>query len=132
MFSGFTPVRPRFLVAVLLLCAVALSGCSPGYVMRAAYEEGKILWRREPSEEALQKPDLDPKTRDQFKLVLAVRAYARDQLKFNVKGSYSTYSFVDRQNLSYALLAVPTTALKTHMWSFLICVNVPYECHFIS
>src|SRR5262249_25639360 len=107
MFLGFTLGRPRFLIAVLLLSAVALSGCSPTYVMRAAYEEGKILWRREPIEEALKKPDLDPKTREKFELVLAAREYARDKLKFNVKGSYASYSFVDRQTLSYVLMAVP-------------------------
>ena len=130
MFLGFTLARPRFPVAVLLLCAVAFSGCSPAYIMRAAFEEGKILWRREPIEEALQKPDLDPKTRDQFKLVLAVREYARDQLKFNVKGSYASYSFVDRQNLSYVLMAVPKTDLKPHMWWFMVVGNVPYKGYF--
>ena len=70
MFLSFTPGR-RLRIAACLLIAVAFSGCSPAYVMRAAYEEGKILWRREPIEDALKKPDLDAKTRDQFKLVLA-------------------------------------------------------------
>ncbi|HTM10935.1 MAG TPA: aminopeptidase [Verrucomicrobiae bacterium] len=130
MFLSFTLVRPRFLIAVLLLCAVAFSGCSPTYVMRAAYEEGKILWRREPIEEALKKPDLDPKTRDKFELVLAAREYARDKLKFNVKGSYASYSFVDRQTLSYVLMAVPKTDLKPYMWWFMIVGNVPYKGYF--
>ena len=130
MFLGFTLVRLRFLIAVLLLCAVAFSGCSPTYVMRAAYEEGKILWRREPIEDALNKPDLDPKTREKFKLVLAAREYARDQLKFNVKGSYASYSFVDRPNLSYVLMAVPKTDLKPYTWWFLVIGNVPYKGFF--
>ncbi len=129
MFLSFTPGR-RLLIAACLLIAVAISGCSPAYVMRAAYEEGKILWRREPIEEALKKPDLDPKTRDQFKLVLAVREYARDHLKFNVRGSYSSYSFVDRQNLSYVLMAAPKTELKPHMWWFLVIGDVPYKGYF--
>jgi predicted aminopeptidase len=128
MFLSFT--QGSRLAAVFFLLAVAVSGCSPGYVMRAAYEEGKILWRREPIEDALQRPDLDPKTRDQFKLVLAVREYARDQLKFNVRGSYSSYSFVDRQNLSYILMAAPKTELKPHMWWFLIVGDVPYKGYF--
>jgi predicted aminopeptidase len=98
--------------------------------MRAAYEEGKILWRREPIEEALKKPDLDPKTRDKFELVLAAREYARDKLKFNVKGSYASYSFVDRQTLSYVLMAVPKTDLKPYMWWFMIVGNVPYKGYF--
>ncbi|HEX2386205.1 MAG TPA: aminopeptidase [Candidatus Binatia bacterium] len=114
----------------MVLLSVALSGCSPTYVMQAAVEEGKILWRRQPIEEALNKPDLDPKTRDKFKTVLAVREYARDQLKFNVKGSYSTVSFVDRQNLSYVLMATPKTDLKPYMWWFFIVGDVPYKGYF--
>ena len=98
--------------------------------MKAAVEEGKILWRREPIEAALEKPDLDPKTRDQFKLVLAVREYARDQLKFNVKGSYASYSFVDRANLSYVLMATPKTDLRPYTWWFLVVGRVPYKGFF--
>jgi predicted aminopeptidase len=118
------------MVAGLALLAVAFSGCSPTYVMQAAYEEGKILWRRQPIEEALNNKDLDPKTRDKFKLVLAVREYARDQLKFNVKGSYSSVSFVDRQNLSYVLMATPKTDLKPYKWWFLVVGSVPYKGYF--
>ena len=73
-----------------------ISGCSPFYVIRAAYEEGKILWRREPIPEYLEKPELAADTQDKLKLVLAVRDYARDVLKLNVGGSYSSYSYVDR------------------------------------
>ena len=126
----FRSSNRRFLFSLFLLCAFIFSGCSPAYVMQAAYEEGKILWRREPIETALQKPDLDPKTRDQFKLVLAVREYARDQLKFNVKGSYASYSFVDRANLSYILIVAPKTDLLPYTWWFLVVGRVPYKGFF--
>jgi predicted aminopeptidase len=117
-------------IVLFLLSIFFLSACSPTYVLRAAYEEGKILWRRQPIEEALQKPDLDPKTRDQFKLVLDVREYARDQLKFNVKGSYASYSYVDRASLTYVLIAAPKTDLRPYTWWFLIIGRVPYKGFF--
>ena len=79
--------RLKSLLSVSLLSAVLLSGCSPLYLIRAAYEEGKILWRREPIETLLEKPDLDPESQEKFKLVLAVREYARDELKLSVGGS---------------------------------------------
>jgi predicted aminopeptidase len=123
------PFSLKFQSAILLF-ALFFSGCSPAYVFRVAYEEGKILWRRQPIEEALKKPDLDPKTRDQFKLVLDVREYARDQLKFNVGGSYASYSFVDRANLSYILLAAPKTDLRPYTWWFLVVGRVPYKGFF--
>ena len=65
-----TPPKLRFPFTIFLLCAIFLTSCSPLYILRAAYEESKILWRREPIEKALEKPDLDPETRDKFKLVL--------------------------------------------------------------
>jgi predicted aminopeptidase len=117
-------------IVFFLLSIFLLSACSPTYILRAAYEEGKILWRRQPIEGALKKPDLDPKTREQFKLVLDVREYARDQLKFNVKGSYSSYSFVDRENLTYVLMAAPKTELRSYTWWFLFIGSVPYRGYF--
>src|SRR5262245_41370724 len=75
--------------------AAMLPGCSPVYVLRAAYEEGKILWRREPITDFIQKPDVELETQEKLRLVLSVRDYARDHLKFNVGGSYSSYSYVD-------------------------------------
>jgi predicted aminopeptidase len=107
-----------------------ISGCSPFYVIRAAYEEGKILWRREPIPEYLEKPDLGAETQDKLKLVLAVREYARDVLKLNVGGSYSSYSYVDRPDLTYILTAAPRTELRPYTWWFLIIGRVPYKGYF--
>src|SRR5262245_66645175 len=69
------------LMAMLAVLGSVIAGCSPFYVIRAAYEEGKILWRREPIPEYLEKPDLTPETQDKLKLVLDVREYARDVLR---------------------------------------------------
>ena len=82
-----------------------LSACSPVYVIRAAYEEGKILWRRESIAEYIQKPEVAADTQEKLKTVLAVREYARDVLKFNVGGSYSSYSYVDRPDLTYVVVS---------------------------
>ena len=107
-----------------------ISGCSPFYVLRAAYEEGKILWRREPIADHLQKPELASDTREKLKLVLAVREYAREALGLNVGGSYSSYSYVDRPDLSFILTAAPKTELKPYTWWFLIVGRVPYKGYF--
>ena len=117
-------------MAGLAFLSSVISGCSPFYVMRAAYEEGKILWRREPIPEYLAKPDLAPETQDKLKLVLAVRDYARDVLKLNVGGSYSSYSYVDRPDLTYILTAAPRTELRPYTWWFLIVGRVPYKGYF--
>ena len=119
-----------WLMAMLGVLGSVVSGCSPFYVIRAAYEEGKILWRREPIPEYLEKPDLTAETQDKLKLVLAVREYARDVLKLNVGGSYSSYSYVDRPDLTYILTAAPRTELRPYTWWFLIIGQVPYKGYF--
>jgi len=119
------------LITVLaVFTSSTLSGCSPFYVLRAAYEEGKILWRREPIAEFLEKADVNQDTQEKLKLVLAVREYARDVLKMNVGGSYASYSYVDRPDLTFILTAAPRTELKPYTWWFLIVGRVPYKGYF--
>ena len=124
------------MLALLCLSAVTavvgsmISGCSPFYVMRAAYEEGKILWRREPIADYLATPDLVPDTKEKLRLVLAVRDYARDVLKMNVRGSYSTYSYVDRPDLAYIVTAASRTELRPYTWWFFFIGRVPYKGYF--
>jgi predicted aminopeptidase len=119
-----------WLVALSVAIAAILPGCSPLYVLRAAYEEGKILWRREPITDFVASADVQADTQEKLKLVLAVRKYARDVLKFNVGGSYSSYSRVDRPDLTYIVMAAPKTELKPYTWWFLIIGNVPYKGFF--
>ena len=110
--------------------SAAIAGCSPFYVMRAAYEEGKILWRREPINDYLARAELNPDTQEKLRLVLAVRDYARDALKLNVGGSYSSYSYVDRPDLTYVVIAAPKTELQPYTWWFPFVGSVPYKGFF--
>jgi len=128
--KGFTLWNVKSLLSISLLSTFLLSGCSPFYIVQAAYEQGKILWRREPIEAALKTPDLDPETREKFQLVLAVRDFARNHLKLRVRGSYSTYSYVDRPTVSYVLMAVPKTDLAPHTWWFPFVGRFPYKGFF--
>ncbi|HET8564528.1 MAG TPA: aminopeptidase, partial [Candidatus Binatia bacterium] len=125
-------VRDRRLwrLAAVVLLGATLPACSPFYVIRAAYEEGKILWRRQPIVELLEQRELADDTAEKLKLVLAVRDYARDVLRFNVGGSYSSYSYVDRPDLSYIVTAAPQTELKPYTWWFPIVGRIPYKGFF--
>ena len=51
-------------------------------------------------------------------------------LKFNVGGSYASYSYVDRPDLTYVVLAAPKTELRPYTWWFLIVGSVPYKGYF--
>jgi predicted aminopeptidase len=117
------------IIAGLMLSSV-LSGCSPIYFLRAAYEEGRILWRRQPIADFLATPDLHNDTKEKLTTVLAVRDYAQNVLKLNVAGSYASYSYVDRPDLTYLVIAAPQTELRPYTWWFLVVGHVPYKGFF--
>lgn len=115
--------------AALFVLGLALAGCSPTYVLRAGYEEAKILWRREPISAVLARPDLEPDVRRKLELVLDARRYA-DSLGLEVGGSFTTLSYVDGPTMLYVLTATPRTSLAPHTWWFPIVGRVPYKGFF--
>ena len=117
----------RFLPAFLLL---ALCGCSPGYVLRAAYEEARIQWRAEPIAAVLERGGVDQDARGKLRMVLEVRDFAARDLGLNVGGSYAAYSHVDRDVLLHVLSAVPKTSLEPYTWWFPFVGRVPYKGYF--
>lgn len=131
--TGLIEANARFFCSlglVALIIGSVLSGCSPIYLLRAAYEEGKILWRREPIVDYVKRPEVTLDSQEKLKLVLTVREYARDVLKLNVGGSYASFSFVDKPDLTYILVAAPKTELRPYTWWFLIIGSVPYKGYF--
>jgi predicted aminopeptidase len=116
-------------IAGLMLSSM-LSGCSPIYFLRAAYEEGRILWRRQPITDFLATPNLHDETKEKLTTVLAVRDYAQNVLNLNVAGSYASYSYVDRPDLTYLVIAAPQTELRPYTWWFLVVGHVPYKGYF--
>ncbi len=117
-------------LAWLLLFAFALSGCSPTYVLRAGYEEAKILWRREPIERVLQRPDLDVDTRAKLEMVLDAREFAQQTLHLRAGGSFATYARVDADQVVYVVSAAQRLRLEPYTWWFPIVGRVPYKGFF--
>ncbi len=116
-------------IVVVLLLALGASGCSAGYVLRAGYEEAKILWRREPIADVLRRPDLDPDVRRKMETVLAAREFAIG-LGFDVDGSFGTLSYSDREENIFVVTAAERVALEPYTWWFPIVGRVPYKGYF--
>jgi predicted aminopeptidase len=112
-----------------LLLPIFLAGCSPAYVLRAGYEEARILWYRQPIEEILQRPSLEVTTRDKLRLVLRVRQFAEQELGLRVGGSYTSLSEV-KTPLVYVITAAPKTRLEPYTWWFPIVGRVAYKGFF--
>jgi predicted aminopeptidase len=124
------PMRAIAGAALMVVCATGLCGCGAGYVMRAAWEEARILWRRQPIDSLLARKDLRPDIRGRLETVLAVRKFARDQLGLNVGGAYSTLSVIDRGAIVWIVMAAPRDSLEPYTWWFPIVGNVPYRGYF--
>jgi predicted aminopeptidase len=136
---GLLPPRvlsPRFTrgarlqSALVLALALLLGACSPTYVLRAGYEQAKILSRRQPLERMVRDPHTDSTTRARLRLVLEVRAFATDALRLDVGQSYTTYSRVDSDPLLHVLSGAHKDAFKAHTWWFPIVGHVPYKGFF--
>ncbi len=114
----------------LLLVLSVLSACSPTYVLRAGYEEAKILWNRRPIEDILRRPNVDPTTREKLELVLRVRQFAEQDLGFNVGGSYTSLTEVSSPPIVHVVTAAPHTSLEPYTWWFPIVGRVAYKGYF--
>lgn len=110
--------------------ALGLAGCDAGYISRAAYEEMRLLWNRQPIAAVLEKKDLPADIRARLETVLAVRGFAADQLGLNVGGAYRTVTNVDSRAIVWVVMAAPRNSLEPYTWWFPIVGNVPYRGYF--
>jgi predicted aminopeptidase len=122
-----TPLRRRVL---RLLPLLTLGACSPGYVLRASWEESKILAARRPIREVMRDEGTDPETRRKLALVLQAREFARDSLGLRAGESYTLFSQVRSDTLAMVLSAAPKDAFRAHTWWFPIVGRVPYKGFF--
>jgi predicted aminopeptidase len=123
--------RRGFLAIAIVLAIAALISAPTGcYLSRGAWEEAKILSRREPIAEIVARPGTPAATRAKLKLVLDARKYAKDSLALRVNDSFTTYSRLDSDTLVLLLSAAYRDTLKAYTWWFPIVGRVPYKGYF--
>ena len=124
------PSRLLARACVLLAAALLAASCSPTYVLRAGYEEAKILGRREPIAELVADTTTAPATRGKLALVLQARAFADDSLRLKVGDSYTTFARLESDTLALILSAARKDAFVAYTWWFPIVGHVPYKGFF--
>lgn len=115
----------RLLITVLLV----LTSCSPTYVIRAAYEEGSILWNRREIAKVLEDEKTDPHVARQLELVSDVRTFAVE-CGLNPGGSFKTYSAINKDVLSWLVVASRDDSFELYTWWFPFVGRVPYKGFF--
>ena len=122
----------RGLVAIAAALGVLwlISAPTACYLGRGAWEEAKILRRREPISDVIRQPGTPSAVREKLKVVLAARQYAKDSIKLRAKDSFTTYSRLDHDTLVLVVSAAYRDTLKAYTWWFPIVGRVPYKGYF--
>ena len=119
------------LVASAFVLAVALTAsCSPGYVLRAGWEEARILAGRQPIDQAVEDESVPAETRDKLALVRQVRVFAERELGLDAGNSYRSFTELDRDTLVMVVSAAPELELRWKTWWFPIVGHLPYKGFF--
>jgi len=119
-------------VGVLLALGILFLIVTPigRYLLRAGWEEAKILKRRRPIAEMVTDTSISPVVRRKLELVLEARSYAHDSLGLDAKKSFTTYTELRHDTLVLVLSGVYPDQLKQKTWWFPIVGSVPYKGYF--
>ncbi len=100
------------------------------YLVRAGWEEAKILSRRQPISELVRDSSVDAGVRAKLRLVLAARAFAVDSVGLDARESFTQYSHLDHDTLVLVVSAAHRDRLTRHTWWFPVVGRVPYKGYF--
>jgi len=122
----------RRLLAIAFLALIPLFFVAPTacYLSRGAWEEAKILSRRQPISAMVADGRVPAGDRQKLRIVLAARQYAKDTLRLRTKDSFTTYSRLEHDTLVLVLSAAYRDELKPYTWWFPIVGRVPYKGYF--
>jgi predicted aminopeptidase len=123
-------MRKPFGVLLGGLILLQAAACSPFFIVRAGYEEAKILSRRQPIERLIADARVPAEQRAKLQLVLEARDFAADSLKLNAGRSYTTFSQLDSDTLALVLSAARPDRFEPYTWWFPIVGRVPYRAYF--
>ncbi len=111
---------------------MALTGaaaCSPGYVLRGAYEQSKILLARREIARVVDDPTTSADRREKLRIVLEAREFS-ERIGLNPGGSFKSFAEVSRDPLAWVVVASRRDAFAMYTWWFPIVGTVPYKGFF--
>jgi predicted aminopeptidase len=115
--------------ALVLLLYLVLSPTGR-YLVRAAWEEGKILAHRQPIVDIVADSTAPAVQRRKLQIVLAARSFAGDSIGLRARQSFTTYSRLEHDTLVLVLSAAYRDRLEAYTWWFPIVGRVPYKGFF--
>ncbi len=117
-------------IGVLLLAAVFVISPMGCYLSRAAYEEARILAKRQPIDRLVADSATPAAEREKLRLVQAARTFARDSLGLTPGNTFTRYTRLDRDTLVLVVSAAYPDRLARRTWWFPIVGRFPYKGFF--
>jgi predicted aminopeptidase len=122
--------RQTSLILLTAISAMLFLSCSPTYVLRAGWEEARILSERRDIQEVLEDPATDSEIKHKLSLVREVRVFAERQLGLNAGRTFQSFTATDRDTLVMVVSAAPEFELRWKTWWFPIVGQLPYKGFF--
>ena len=124
MDAGLTR-RAALLAGALLLC-----GCEPGYYAQLIHGQYDLLSRRQPIDQLLAKPDLDPVLKQRLERAVDARRFASRELLLPDNGSYKSYADLERPAALWNVFAAPEFSLAAHEWCYWVTGCLAYRGYY--
>jgi predicted aminopeptidase len=124
--------RRRFAAAALVAAGLAASAaCSTlAYTSQAVTGGASILLKRRPIERVLARGELPARSAEKLRAVAALREFAARELALPVGRAYATYAEIDRDTVTWNVVATPELAVDPVTWCFPVAGCVSYRGYF--
>lgn len=116
------------LVGIVLVAALATE--MGRYILRAAWEEGRILTGRRAIPAVIADSNTRPAVRARLQLVMDARKFAVNELRLTAGESFTTYTQLSRDTLVLVLSAARRDTLAAKSWWFPVVGRFPYKGFF--
>jgi predicted aminopeptidase len=110
--------------------AGATAGCAAPYYWQAIGGQLELLRKREPIEEVIADPAIDPKLKATLARVETIRRFAVDELGLPSNDSYTTYVELDRPYVVWNVVAAGEFSVEPRRWCFPFAGCVAYRGYF--
>ncbi len=116
----------------LAVCAVALlcAGCAAPYYWQAIGGQLELLRKRQPIDEVIADPAVDPTLKNTLTRITAMRRFAVDELQLPRNDSYTSYVALDRPYVVWNVVATEEFSVDPRRWCFPFAGCVAYRGYF--
>jgi predicted aminopeptidase len=106
------------------------AGCAAPYYWQAIGGQLELLRKREPIDEVVADPNVDPLLKSTLTRIAAIRRFAVDELQLPSNDSYTTYVALDRPYVVWNVVATEEFSVDPQRWCFPIAGCVAYRGYF--